>query len=81
MKVILQAFGGKLKSDPIEFPDEIGPTIHLMMDIDNMSYKHEHRYLTTDSFTHKRGKFDYTMSSIQLPDKQFARVYRLVEIS
>lgn len=81
MKVILEAFCGNLKSEPMEFPDEIGNSIHLMMDMEHLVFKPEKDMMATDRVTHKRGKFESLMASVQLPNKQWARVYRLVDIS
>ena len=34
MKVVLSAFGGKLKSEPMDWPDRTGPNIRLTLDMD-----------------------------------------------
>ena len=38
MKVHLTAFGGKLRSDILDMPDDIGPTIKMTLNMDSDHY-------------------------------------------
>jgi len=82
MKIILTAFGDKLRSEPIEFPDETPPTIHLALDIDTTKFSFEDEGLIPDKPTLKRGEFVAMAHSELLSDnKTLARRYTLVNIS
>jgi len=80
MKVILTAFDNKLRSEPMEFPDETPPDIHLMMDIDHLSYSMKDCEMVTDNVLPKRAKFTMTTYSQEYEPNKFARIYKLVEI-
>ena len=80
MKVILRAFGGKLRSKPMEFPDETSPTIHLMLDLDTLKYSMKDGGAIPDKTTFKRGRFEMMAHSELLDNNEFARIFVLVGI-
>jgi len=81
MKVILTAFGDKLRSEVMEFPDETPPIIHMTMSMDSLRYSFQDCGLVPDKPNFKKGKFERTAHSELLSDgKTFARRYTLTDI-
>ncbi len=60
MKVILTAFGGKLQSEEMEWPEKTRPTIVLMMNMGAMSPWEAEELSARSISDHKRGTFEYT---------------------
>lgn len=81
MKVILTAFQDKLRSEPMEFPDEIGREIHLMLDVDKTEWSFKVGGEIPTKSNLKRGKFiEMAHSELLSDNKTFARRYTLVEL-
>lgn len=80
MKVILTAFCGKLESEPMEFPEETPPCIHLMLDQETLKFSFDDGGLIPDKIIMKRGTFEMMAHSRKLEDNTFARLFRLVDI-
>jgi hypothetical protein len=80
MKAILEAFGGKLRSEPLDFPEEMRgvPEIHMMLDLDIVKTVWVGEYCTklTEGLS-KRGRFVRTSA---FDPKHDAHIYTLVEI-
>jgi hypothetical protein len=80
MKIILQAFQGKLQSEPMDWPESIPLDVRLRMDIENTPYDphdpngtpvtHLCRFVDAGIFVH----------IAQGGSERFAQVYRLVAI-
>lgn len=84
MKVILEAFQGKLRSEPIDWPEETGPEIHMLMDLDPFPKYPEPFSGLAPSISEpsetRIGRFVYTGFAYPLSGAPapLARVYRLV---
>jgi len=83
MKVILTAFGDTLTSDPLDWPDDTGPTVRMQLDLP----RHTAGNYAIETFpeiaaipVRKQGVFEFTGKYQILPDKTTAAVYRLVNI-
>lgn len=84
VKVILEAFQKKLTSEPMEFPEETSPVIHLMLDLPKFTGFDSSGVFNPDiaETITKRGTFEYVGSNYLLSDnKTFARRYVLTGIS
>jgi len=78
-KVYLEAFGGRLKSAPMDWPDsEIGKDIYLVLDMESPSLQRNERGMNLYELTTKRGRFEFTRS--YSGDKELAAIYKLVEV-
>lgn len=82
MKVLLEAFGGKL-SGIMEIPSNM-PNIDLLLDLPMPSLKQEEE---TNNIPNniKRGRFErtsksYLLTELGIKEPGFARLYRLVDI-
>jgi len=81
MKVILTAFGGKLRSEPMDWPEGIGPVIKMIMDMDGERYRDISGRLTINEPPRQRlGNFVYTGEGEWLSAGSSAAVYRLTSI-
>jgi len=80
MKVMLTAFGGKLKG-LMEIPDNFNERdIYLMMDMEQPSYEREPRGQKVYELTTVRGRFEATNGHFSLSEGGFAEEYKLVEV-
>lgn len=60
-KVILTAFGKKLKSEPIDWPqEEIGRDIYLLLDMEQPGIPQPNTSIKTYESTTKRGRFEFS---------------------
>lgn len=85
MKVILTAFGGKLMSEVMEWPEEVRQhrEIKMIMDLDKkISFETEESFATFESIR-KVGRFVSTGQHIFIGDEggEPAEEYKLVEVS
>ena len=82
MKVILEAFQGKLRSEPMDWPDTTGYEIMMRLDLDPMPIFDWSKSPSIDDPRPivKLGKFVSTGMHQVLPDKTTAVIYRLVGI-
>lgn len=81
-KVVLTAFGGKLVSQPMDWPREkIGEDIYMMMDMEKQSFTKEREYGSILDFetTPKRARFQF--SGGYAGTKDMPAVYKLVDVS
>jgi hypothetical protein len=86
MKVILEAFQGKLRSEPMDWPEEAGDRIHLLLDIDPIQDIAMFKDVPppVEAIQLRQGVFQYTGYAEPIRRvgdvTEFARVYRLVGI-
>lgn len=80
MKVILEAFGRKLKSEPMVWPNESPLDVRMELDMDQSAGYNPDRTLKT-VLIQRIGRFIYSGYTQSLPDGTYARVYTLVDIS
>lgn len=80
MKVILEAFNGKLKSEPLDFPEDVRPEIQMVLDFRPMNILVYDGPIPDMPLT-KRGRFIYTGTTYLLPNNMVARKYVLIEVS
>jgi len=89
MKVILTAFNGRLKSEIMEFPEDIGEFIYLPMPLDFLEFDPQKKYYKLGTPIMKRGKFRRTGRSwdvrsfgykLAKNENPFAYEYVLVDI-
>jgi hypothetical protein len=79
MKVVLTAFAGKLKSEPMDWPEEnLGQDIHLILDMERPSFKRDDRAINLYELEPRRCKFEFTNSYSMSPGEP--AIYKLVEI-
>ena len=79
MKVILTAFGGKLKSEPMDWPeDKRGQDIYLILDMERPSLKQEDRAMNLYMLEPRRCRFEFTNSYAMSPG--VPAIYKLVGI-
>ncbi len=79
MKVILEAFNGKLKSEPLDFPENSSPEIQMVLDF--RPTPHIGELPVSETPLTKRGHFQWTGNFYLLSDKKTsARRYVLVDI-
>jgi len=77
MKVILTAFGQKLQSEPMDYPENTPHEIKLIMDFDLKPFFTEEDY--SPKLTRKTGVFVSTSRPIHL-GKMECREYKLIEV-
>jgi hypothetical protein len=79
-KIILQAFGAKLTSKPMDWPREkIGEDIWLLLDMENPSFDHEpNSSIKTYELTTKRARFQFSGGYSMNGD--MPAIYKLVEV-
>lgn len=84
MKIILKAFGEKLKSAPLDWPDNASPTVYLALDLPKYSAIGKGKFhdyeLEPTSSTPKQCIFEWTGYYEILPDNTHAKIYVLVGI-
>lgn len=86
MKIILTAFGGKLQSHVMEWPENTAPRVELIMDMGQLSPMEARSVekVATKS-NHKRGTFEWTGNSSwgnDKDDKSYEiKEYKLIDIS
>lgn len=84
MYVILTAFQGKLKSDPIEWPENTPPEIRLLMDLDLTTQGYLPEALPTERMAvpeSKMGYFRKTGYYYFIKDGNTAAEYALTRLS
>lgn len=80
MKVVLVAFGGKLKSEPMDWPENVGPDIFMALDLKQPSIKESPDAERFHRTRQTIGRFQREMNSQILSDGTVAAVYKLVDI-
>jgi hypothetical protein len=82
IRVIFTAFGGKLRSEPMELPDNTTDRFYLPLDMDVLvaSAKMDDS-MVPDAPIHKRGTFEATGYFFGTSDGEHPREYVLVDIS
>ncbi len=80
VKVILEAFGGKLKSAPMDWPERFLPRIKMMLDMPKYEFDGEYGVLNPTMPRHKIGQFEASGKFEVLPDGRTAEIYVLVEV-
>ena len=76
MKVILTAFNGKLKSEPMDWPENTPPNINMIMSISRINphmYKENIEVLNLKPL--KKGTFETTGKYFTLPGNETAAEY------
>lgn len=95
MKIILSAFNGKLKSQPMDVPDNTSPDWYMPMDMDILAYNSDKNVFDTVDISKKRGHFQRTNYSYHAKDlgietpkhpkthsnDEFVYEYKLTDIS
>lgn len=82
MKIILTAFGGKLKSEPMDWPDEMrGQDMHLAMDMERPSVRQANVGFTPDKTGLVRARFEATNRFGILVNKDTYEEYKLVDVN
>lgn len=79
MKVLLTAFGGKLQSDVLDFPENTSPKIEMIMDFDRSTWGFEEPKLTPDMPLFKKGEFVWD-GKTTFVGPQEVRHYKLVDV-
>lgn len=82
MKVILTAFGGKLQSKPMDWPeDHSGRDIYMMLDMERPSVKtNDGGSYVYEDYSKRKCRFEATRSYSGNIGEETAEIYRLVEI-
>lgn len=81
-KVILTAFGGKLVSQPMDWPrDKIGEDIYMIMDMEQQSFTRENENSSILDFEMVPKKARFQFSGGYAGTKDMPAVYKLVEVS
>ena len=78
MKVILTAFQGKLRSEPMDFPEGTRPEIYMIMDVDKLVLFKTYTEASVFEPTHKKAKFVASGRFFNLGKGGTAEEYRLV---
>ncbi len=79
MKVILTAFNGKLRSEPMDWPeDTAGRDIYLVLDMESPSISRDKQNINLYETLPKKCKFEFTNSYSMSEDTP--AIYRLVEV-
>lgn len=78
MKVILTAFQGKLKSEPMDWPDGSRPEIYMIMDVDKLNVMRTYTEASVFEPEHKKAKFVASGRYFDLGKGETAEEYRLV---
>ena len=81
MKVILTAFQGKLKSEPMDWPDNSRPEIYMAMDMENLKVWKTYDKAAEFTTTIKKGKFEATGRYFVIGKGLTAEEYKLTDIS
>jgi len=79
MKVLLTAFGGKLQSKPMDFPENTSPEINMIMDFDLKPTFTEEDWKPTPKGTHKVGVFSLTSRPVYIGSVE-CREYKLIDV-
>lgn len=78
MKVLLTAFGGKLQSDVLDFPENTSPKIEMIMDFDRATWGYEEQ-TPSPLPIFKKGEFVWD-GKTTFVGSQEVRHYKLVDV-
>jgi hypothetical protein len=86
MKIILEAFGRKLRSDVQEWPENTSPKVKLPLPVDSFHFHYSMLDIISNNPRMKIGTFQWNghwaqVGSFAEGDAEFAKIYVLTDLS